>query len=100
MLASLLILFLIKMRPKSLPIRIAVILGSRLTKVEAFGMWKAIPYVTSGLSLVAFIVAVGAWMYNRRLKSRERLIESAKAENRLELIKKILFDIDTSRLTP
>jgi hypothetical protein len=65
-------------------------------------LWEAIKYVTSGLTLVAFAIAVAAWLYTKSWRNKERLIRLAPETKRKELIGKTLefFDIDTRRLTP
>ncbi|MEH3125552.1 hypothetical protein [Agrobacterium cavarae] len=52
-------------------------------------MNAAIPYVTSGLTLVAFIAATIAYVWRANLKSAERRIESAPAENRQQVIETV-----------
>jgi len=37
-------------------------------------MWEALKYVNSGLALVAFLAAVAAWVYGRKLKSDAKII--------------------------
>jgi hypothetical protein len=64
-------------------------------------MWEAIQYVSTGLTLVAFLAAVGAWVYKARVDAREKLIATANADQRTELVARTLeyFDVDTSGLT-
>ena len=40
-------------------------------------MWEAIGYVTSGVTLAAFLAAVAAWIYRHKLVEQERLIKAA-----------------------
>ncbi len=64
--------------------------------------FKAIQYVTSGFTLVAFIAAIGGWVYRYRLKSRKEMIELAKPESRADLVQRTLnefFPVDTAGLT-
>jgi len=53
-------------------------------------MWSAIPYVTTGVALAAFIVAVAASVIRRQTRSRERMIESAPQSERGELVRDVL----------
>jgi hypothetical protein len=63
--------------------------------------WQSIGYVTSGLTLVAFIVAAAIWAYRRTLLQKERLIRQAPESDRGRLVENALefFDVDTSGLT-
>ena len=64
--------------------------------------WNAIRYVSSGFTLLAFIAAIVLAIYRHSLKSRERLIELAPAEERARLVQRTLkefFDVDTGRMT-
>ena len=49
-------------------------------------MWEAINYVSSGFTLVAFIVAVGAWVYTSKIRERERLLKTAPENERTLLV--------------
>ncbi len=64
-------------------------------------MWSAIRYVTSGLTLTAFLATVVLSIYRRRMQSREKLIELAPGDKRASLVESTLevFSIDTARLT-
>jgi hypothetical protein len=64
-------------------------------------MWEAIAYVSSGLMLVAFLAAVVAWVFKGKVEERERLIRTAKADQRADLVRNALgfFHVDTSGLT-
>lgn len=64
-------------------------------------MWRAITYVGSGFTLIAFLWAVAAWVYRHKLLERERLINSVPETERAALVERILvtFDINTSDLT-
>ncbi len=64
-------------------------------------MWEAITYVSSGLTLLAFIAAIGAVIYRQQLKHTEILIKSTSTKDRGELVDRTLefFNIDTSTLT-
>lgn len=64
-------------------------------------MWTAIQYVGSGLTLVAFLAALAAWLYRRQLLIKERLIQSVPEGKRAELVERtlVLFKVDTHRLT-
>lgn len=63
--------------------------------------WAAIAYVTSGLTLTAFVVAVAAWVYRAKLLEKERLIKSASKDARGALVDKALefFSVNTDGLT-
>jgi hypothetical protein len=63
--------------------------------------WQAIQYVTSGLTLCAFIVAVTAWVYKRYSQDQRLRIESARPEARASLVSPTLegFHVDATRLT-
>jgi Carboxypeptidase regulatory-like domain len=64
-------------------------------------MWNAIAYVTSGLALVAFIVAVAAQVYKHKADQAQRLIQQAPEAQRPRLIENAFefFRIDTKGLT-
>lgn len=67
-------------------------------------MWTAIKYVTSGITLIAFICAVAAWLYNLYLHERERLIKSVPESQRAKLVQiveqtRTLFRIDIAKLS-
>jgi hypothetical protein len=65
-------------------------------------MWTAIKYVGSGLTLVAFLCALAAWLYRSYLLRRERLIKSVPEAKRAALVERtlVLFNIDTRKLLP
>ena len=60
-----------------------------------------IQYVTSGLTLVAFLASIAAWVYKSKSEERERLIRSATEEQRADLVMAALefFEIDTKDLS-
>ena len=64
-------------------------------------MWQSLPYITSALTLVAFIAAAAAYSYSRRLTSRERQIAAATERDRANLVRDTLefFHVDTANLT-
>jgi len=64
-------------------------------------MWNAIPYVTSGITLVAFIAAIAAWTYKSKLDERQRLIRTAPEGDRGPLVRNALefLNVDTAELT-
>jgi len=64
-------------------------------------MWQAITLVSSGLTLTAFLAAVVAWVYKSKADERERLIRTAKLDQRADLVRNALefFDVDTAGLT-
>lgn len=63
-------------------------------------VWQAIPYVSSPLTLVAFLAAVVAWVYVTQLGRIERLIGSAKDNDRKVLLEGVLdvLRVDTRKL--
>jgi hypothetical protein len=64
-------------------------------------VWNAIGFVSSGITLVAFLAAVAASIYWRSSSRTENLIRTAQAKDRGALVKNALefFDIDTSGLS-
>lgn len=64
-------------------------------------MWEAIAYVSSGVTLIAFIAATVAWVYKAKSEERERLIRTAKPEQRADLVRNALefFHVESSGLT-
>jgi hypothetical protein len=64
-------------------------------------MWDAITYVTSGVTLAAFLAAVAAWVYRNKLLEQERLIRAAPETERAGLVARTLefFDVDPAKLT-
>lgn len=64
-------------------------------------MWQAIGLVSSGITLVAFIVAVAAWVYRQHAVRDERLIKAAAEADRAKLVSDALefFNVDTQKLT-
>jgi len=64
-------------------------------------MWDAIAYVTSGVTLAAFLAAVAAWVYRSKLRQRERLIRTAPDNVRANLVVAALefFNVNTEKLT-
>lgn len=65
------------------------------------GIWTAIKYVSSGITLVAFIVAVTAWVYRASILQKERQIRQAPESARGDLVESALefFRVDTSGLS-
>ncbi len=65
-------------------------------------VWQAIPYVTSVLTLIAFIVAALLLAYRSRLQHRANIIRSAPQEKRIEAIAITaeFFRVDVSDLPP
>jgi hypothetical protein len=64
-------------------------------------MWEAIAGVSSAITLVAFLAALVAAAYHRRILQRERLVKFAPQEDRGPLIDSILdrVSVQTKRLT-
>ena len=64
-------------------------------------MWRAVTLVSSGITLVAFIVAVAAWVYRSTILQKERQIRHAPAAERGALIENALefFKVDTVGLS-
>ena len=62
--------------------------------------WYAIPYVGTGLSLVAFAIAAVLYAYRARLKQRADIITSAPQKERLDAIASTaeFFRVDISGL--
>lgn len=63
--------------------------------------WSAIAYVTSGLTLIAFVVAIAAWVQRNNILGTERRIRLAPPKERAQLVEQTLefFKIDTTLLT-
>ena len=63
--------------------------------------WTAITYVGSGVTLIAFLAAVLAWVIRSKSRERERLIRAAPEAERAALIQDTLefFRVDTQGLT-
>jgi hypothetical protein len=64
--------------------------------------WQAIQFVTSGLTLLAFVVTVFAWVSRRRLLSNERNIRAAPPEDRVAMAQSVAdaFLISAERIDP
>lgn len=64
-------------------------------------MWNAIGWVTSAFTLVAFMVAVAAWVYRQKILQKENLIRSAAEGERADLVASALefFNVDAGNLT-
>ncbi|MGH6847940.1 MAG: hypothetical protein ACREC0_11030 [Methylocella sp.] len=64
-------------------------------------MWEAIAYVSSGITLVAFIGALIAWSVKWKSEEHERLIRTAKESDRAALVRNALefLNVDTAGLT-
>ena len=62
-------------------------------------MWEAIAYVSSGLTLTAFLAAVAAWVYKNKSEEKERLLRTAPQSQRAKLVEQALesFHVDTSK---
>ena len=64
--------------------------------------WSAIGYVTSGATLLAFVVASIAWLMSRALAKTKEIIETAPQSERENALRTTLesFSIDTTGLDP
>jgi ABC-type glycerol-3-phosphate transport system permease component len=64
-------------------------------------MWQTVQYVTTGVTLVAFLWAGAVVLLRIRLRERERLISSANPRDRPTLVRDALesFHIPTEKLT-
>jgi hypothetical protein len=64
-------------------------------------MWMALKYVGSGLTLVAFVCALAAWLYRYQLQKKERLIRSVPEGERARLVEQtlVLFKVESTKLT-
>jgi len=68
---------------------------------RSFMEFNAITSVTTGLTLVAFLIATFATVFRRRLKHTETLIRDSPAKDRARLIEQVVdaVHVDTSGLT-
>jgi hypothetical protein len=64
-------------------------------------VWQAIAYVSSGVSLAAFLAAAIAWVLKAKSEERERLIRTASESDRAPLVRDALefFHVDAAGLT-
>jgi hypothetical protein len=64
-------------------------------------MWEAITYVSSGITLVAFISALIAWSFKWKSEEHERLIRTAKESDRAALVRNALefLNVDPAGLS-
>lgn len=64
-------------------------------------MWNAISYVSSAVTLLAFIAAVIAAVLRTKILQKERLIKNVPEKDRAQLVERTLefFSIDTASLT-
>lgn len=69
--------------------------------MESINIWKAITFVTSGLTLVAFIFAGVFWILKSIVDKKENIIKSSAEGDRATLSRWLneFFDVDTSTLT-
>lgn len=65
------------------------------------GVWQAIAYVSSGVSLAAFLATAIAWVLKTKSEERERLIRTASESDRAPLVSDALefFHVDAAGLT-
>ncbi|MCP4108066.1 MAG: hypothetical protein GY749_21390 [Desulfobacteraceae bacterium] len=64
-------------------------------------MWEAIAYVSSGVTLAAFLAAAATWILKAKSDEKVKLIDSASDENKAKLVQDAMefFHIDTTGLT-
>ncbi len=64
-------------------------------------MWDAIAYVSSGLTLAAFLAAAATWILKAKSDEKVKLIGSATDNNRAKLVQDAMefFYVDTTKLT-
>jgi hypothetical protein len=64
-------------------------------------MWQQISAVSSGVTLVAFLIAAGVYAYRSRLHQQAKLIESASEADRGKIVEQTLefFAVDTAGLS-
>lgn len=65
-------------------------------------MWSAITYVTGPVTLVAFVAAVGAWVYRRKLTADAEQVRTVPDSERSRIVLArygVSFDVDTAPLT-
>lgn len=64
-------------------------------------VWQAISYVTTGLTLAAFVAALIAWVIRQRMTRERDLIEKAPDEDRADLVLAALefFQVDTADMS-
>jgi len=65
-------------------------------------MWEAIAYVSSGLTLAAFVAAVAAWILKGKSEEKANLISLADSAAKVRLVQDALefFHVDTKFLSP
>lgn len=64
-------------------------------------LWDSIKYVSSGISLIAFVVATIAWTYRNKINERERILRSLPEKDRSSALPEVLawLKIDPKDLT-
>jgi hypothetical protein len=74
--------------------------SAKIEEEEAAVSWSAITYVSTGITLAAFIAATVAWIAQRTSMQRERLIKAAPESARADLVARALefFQVDTGFL--
>jgi hypothetical protein len=65
------------------------------------GAWEAVPFVSTGLGLVAFAIAAALYFFRYKLRQRAEIIRSAKGADKLEAIALTAeqFRVDVSGLS-
>src|SRR5688572_20348233 len=63
--------------------------------------WEFIKYVSSGITLIAFLGALAAWLIKFAILRKERMIKSATSKEKAKLVESALefFKVDTRALT-
>jgi hypothetical protein len=64
-------------------------------------MWEAIAYVSSGVTLVAFVAGAAVFAYRASLKREEEIIKTAPEQDRVAMAERVLerFHVETHNLT-
>lgn len=64
-------------------------------------MWEAITYVSSAVTLVAFVAAAAVFAYRASLRRAERIISTAPEPDRVRMAERVLerFHVETGNLT-
>ncbi|HEU4556416.1 MAG TPA: hypothetical protein VFS20_01160 [Longimicrobium sp.] len=65
-------------------------------------MFEAIRYISSGFTLIAFVVAALVWAYGRTVDNRRQMIRDAQTDRQADLVARTLrgMNIDVRKLSP